>query len=42
VIVGCYRDTEVGTALAETLPELARNASVRRLSLRGLGREDTA
>jgi DNA-binding SARP family transcriptional activator len=36
VVVGCYRDTEVGAELAETLAELAREPSFRRLSLGGL------
>lgn len=44
LIVGCYRDTEVvpGHALAEALPELTREAAVRRISLGGLTRADTA
>ena len=44
LIVGCYRDTEVGPGrpLAETLPELAREAAVRRISLKGLGAPDTS
>ena len=44
LIVGCYRDTEAGAgrALAETLPELAREATVRRISLKGLGAPDTS
>src|SRR5215211_4219856 len=36
LLVGCYRDTEAGAELAETLAELARMATVRRLSLTGL------
>ena len=42
VIVGCYRDTEVGTDLAEALAELSRQAAVHRLSLKGLGQSDTS
>ena len=44
LIVGCYRDTELGLAnpLAEALPELRREAGVHRVSLRGLSRSDTA
>jgi DNA-binding SARP family transcriptional activator len=42
MIVGCYRDTEVGADLAEALAELSREATVRRVVLRGLGRGDTS
>ena len=44
LIVGCYRDTEVGPGhpLAEALPELTREGVVTRISLKGLGRADTA
>jgi DNA-binding SARP family transcriptional activator/tetratricopeptide (TPR) repeat protein len=44
LIVGCYRDTELGPGqpLAETLPELAREAAVRRISLKGLGPPETS
>ena len=44
LIVGCYRDTEVGPGhpLAEALPELRREGVVTRISLKGLGRDDTA
>jgi DNA-binding SARP family transcriptional activator len=42
MIVGCYRDTEVGPDLAEALPELTRRTVVRRISLTGLSRSDTA
>jgi DNA-binding SARP family transcriptional activator/tetratricopeptide (TPR) repeat protein len=41
-VVGCYRDTEVGPELAETLAELAREPVVIRLALKGLGAESTA
>jgi tetratricopeptide (TPR) repeat protein len=42
LIVGCYRDSDVqaGHLLADALPELARQATVRRLLLSGLGRSD--
>jgi DNA-binding SARP family transcriptional activator len=42
MIVGCYRDTEVGADLAEALAELSREATVHRLVLKGLGRADTS
>jgi DNA-binding SARP family transcriptional activator/tetratricopeptide (TPR) repeat protein len=42
LILGCYRDTEVGAPLAATLPELARQGSVHRVSLGGLGLDETA
>jgi DNA-binding SARP family transcriptional activator len=44
LIVGCYRDTEVGPGapLGEILPELARARSVHRLALSGLDEADTA
>ena len=44
LIVGCYRDTEVGPGhpLAEALPELTREGVVSRISLKGLSRPDTA
>ncbi|UGS34019.1 AfsR/SARP family transcriptional regulator [Capillimicrobium parvum] len=42
LVVGCYRDTEVGPHLAEVLPELDRTATVQRVRLRGLSRQDTA
>jgi DNA-binding SARP family transcriptional activator len=41
-IVGCYRDTEVGPDLEEALPELTREAAVRRITLKGLSRSGTA
>ncbi len=41
MIVGCYRDTEVGTDLAETLAEISRRSTVHRLALEGLGRAET-
>ena len=42
LIVGCFRDSEVraGHPLADALPELARQRSVRRIALRGIGRAD--
>ena len=44
LVVGCYRDSDVraGHPLADTLPELARQRSVRQLWLRGIGRADVA
>ena len=42
MIVACYRDTEVGADLAETLAELSREAPVHRLALKGLERSDTS
>ena len=42
LVVGCYRDTEVGPTLGEVLPELTRSVAVRRLSLTGLSPEATA
>jgi DNA-binding SARP family transcriptional activator len=42
LVVGCYRDTEAGPALAQALPELARAATVRRVSLGGLSLPDTS
>src|ERR687898_658997 len=41
LIVGCYRDTEVGTDLAEALAEMSRRSTVHRLGLDGLGRAET-
>jgi DNA-binding SARP family transcriptional activator/tetratricopeptide (TPR) repeat protein len=42
LIVGCYRDTEVGPELAETLAELAREPAMVRVTLRGLNGSDTS
>jgi DNA-binding SARP family transcriptional activator len=42
LIVGCYRDTEVGPELAETLAEVAREPTIRRVALRGLNGSDTS
>ena len=42
MVVGCYRDTEVGGDLGEALAELSRDAGVHRISLGGLGRSDTS
>jgi DNA-binding SARP family transcriptional activator len=42
LIVGSYRDTEVGPKLAEALPELSREPAVLRLALKGLSESDTA
>ena len=42
LVVGCYRDTEAGPELAETIPDLTRRTTVRRISLTGLDRADTA
>ncbi|MEA2457747.1 MAG: eukaryotic-like serine/threonine-protein kinase, partial [Thermoleophilaceae bacterium] len=41
LIVGCFRETEVGPELAEALAELAREPAVRRLPLKGLSQPDT-
>jgi DNA-binding SARP family transcriptional activator/tetratricopeptide (TPR) repeat protein len=41
LIVGCYRETEVGPDLAEALAELAREPAVRRIALKGLTEPDT-
>jgi DNA-binding SARP family transcriptional activator len=42
LIVGCYRDTEVGPELAEALAGLSREPAVVRLALRGLSESDTS
>jgi DNA-binding SARP family transcriptional activator len=42
LIVGCYRDTEAGPALTETLAELAREPVVERVTLGGLSKRDVA
>src|SRR4051794_8711759 len=42
LIVGCYRDTEVGPELAETLADVAREPGMQRLPLRGLSGADTS
>jgi DNA-binding SARP family transcriptional activator/tetratricopeptide (TPR) repeat protein len=42
LIVGCYRDTEIGPALAEALGELARGPATERVALTGLGGADTS
>jgi DNA-binding SARP family transcriptional activator len=42
LIVGSYRDTEVGPTLAEALPELSREPAVLRLALKGLSESDTS
>ena len=42
LIVGSYRDTEVGPELAEALPELSREPAVLRLALKGLSESDTS
>jgi DNA-binding SARP family transcriptional activator len=42
LIVGCYRDTEVGPELAEALAELSREPAVLRLALKGLSESDTS
>src|SRR5439155_16437840 len=41
LVVGCYRDTDVGPDLGDALPELVRVTGVRRVELRGLSRSDT-
>ncbi|MFL5853421.1 MAG: BTAD domain-containing putative transcriptional regulator [Solirubrobacteraceae bacterium] len=42
LIVGCYRDTEVGPELSETLADVAREPGMQRLALRGLSGSDTS
>jgi len=42
LIVGCYRDTEVGPELSETLADVARDPGMQRLALRGLSGSDTS
>ena len=42
LIVGSYRDTEVGPELAWALAELSREPAVRRLALKGLSESDTS
>ena len=42
LIVGSYRDTEVGPELAEALAELSREPAVLRLALKGLSESDTS
>ena len=42
LIVGCYRDTEVGPDLGAALDDLAREPVVRRVALHGLRESDTA
>jgi DNA-binding SARP family transcriptional activator len=41
LVVGCYRDTEVGPGLAEALAELTRDAVVARVILKGLAPDAT-
>src|SRR3954454_3703321 len=41
-VVGCYRDTEVGPGLSETLAELAREPIVERVRLKGLDADATS
>jgi DNA-binding SARP family transcriptional activator len=42
LIVGCYRESEVGPDLAEALAEMAREPGVRRLPLKGLSESEIA
>ena len=42
LVVGCYRDTEVGPDLADALSELGREPVTRRVALRGLSGGETA
>ncbi|MFL5780460.1 MAG: ATP-binding protein [Thermoleophilaceae bacterium] len=42
LIVGCYRDTEVGADLDEALADLERRPAVQRVALAGLTEHDTA
>jgi DNA-binding SARP family transcriptional activator len=42
LVVGCYRDTEVGPDLAEAVADISREPAVDRLSLKGLGGSETS
>jgi DNA-binding SARP family transcriptional activator len=42
LIVGCCRDSEIGTALAGTLTELTREPAARRITLKGLSPTETS
>lgn len=42
LILGCYRDTEVGAELSEALAELSRQATVQRIALIGLKKSETS
>ena len=42
LIVGCCRDTEIGTGLAVTLTELTREPATRRITLKGLSATETS
>ena len=42
LIVGCCRDTEIGTGLAATLTELTRESATRRITLKGLSATETS
>src|SRR4051794_5930799 len=42
LIIGCYRDTEVAVELKDTLAELYREATVHRVSLKGLDAQATS
>jgi DNA-binding SARP family transcriptional activator len=42
LVVGCYRDTEVGPELAETLADVAREPAMLSVRLRGLSGPDTS
>ncbi len=42
LIVGCCRDTEIGTGLAATLTELTREPATRRIALKGLSASATS
>ena len=42
LIVGCYRDTEVGPLARRRVAEISREPAVHRLSLRGLSAADTS
>ena len=42
LIVGCYRDSEVGPELADVLADVAREPAMQRLTLRGLNGFDTS
>ena len=42
LIVGCCRDSEIGTGLAATLPELTREPATRRITLKGLSATETS
>jgi DNA-binding SARP family transcriptional activator len=42
LIVGCYRDTEIGAELTDTLAEVVRESGTEQVPLRGLSGPDTS